>query len=127
MTAQHFDLFGSVKTEAGTGRPIVDFAEATKEGAYVRFFETAFEWEQIDFILYPYFWADPAATWQKRLSMSFDDPQTEAFMRAGFAELRYRCGGGSTMRSGCSLQKGRLPSSATEPRRQLAILTTYPM
>jgi hypothetical protein len=87
LTGQHFERFGSIQSEPGTSRPLIDFSECVKEGSYIRFFETAFEWEQIDFVLYPYFWANPAATWQKRLTMSFDDAQTEAFMRAGYARV----------------------------------------
>jgi hypothetical protein len=87
LTGQHFDAFGAIGTSVGIGRPVIDFKEAASEGTYARFFETAFEWEQIEFVLYPYFWTNPAAAWQQRLSMTFDDPMTEAFMRAGFARV----------------------------------------
>jgi hypothetical protein len=87
LTGQHFDAFGAIRPDAITGRPLIDFSEAAAEGAYVRFFETAIEWENIEYVLYPYFWANPKESWQKQLSMTFDDPQTEAFMRAGQARV----------------------------------------
>lgn len=46
ITGQHFDRFNSIAI-GPWGYPQVNLYEAEAEGEYVRFFEQAFEWEQI--------------------------------------------------------------------------------
>lgn len=85
LTAQHFDLFGAI--DSGTlGLPEIDFAEAGTEGDYIRFFEQAFEWRNMTFVYYPYFWGRKE-NWNERLLAEDADPNFEAFLKAGAARL----------------------------------------
>ncbi|HEX2493116.1 MAG TPA: hypothetical protein VHK24_05025 [Steroidobacter sp.] len=63
-----------------------DLATSPDVGAWVRFFEQAFEWEKIAYTFYPYFWAR-MDRWTERLQLQNDDPQFEAFLKAGHARV----------------------------------------
>ncbi|HEU4507650.1 MAG TPA: hypothetical protein VFR78_05395 [Pyrinomonadaceae bacterium] len=85
FTAQHFDLFGAISTSP-QGYPQANLAEAAAEGKYVRFFEQAFEWEQMMYFFYPYFWGRKP-NWLKRVLLQDTDPRFAEFMKAGFARV----------------------------------------
>ena len=55
-------------------------------GASVRWFEQAFEWENIAYVLYPYFWGR-RATWVDRMNLQVDDPLFKQFLQAGYARV----------------------------------------
>ncbi|MFG2563228.1 hypothetical protein [Streptomyces sp. NPDC048496] len=55
-------------------------------GAVVAFFERAFEWENLMYTCYPYYWARPQR-WQELLLTQDPDPQFEAFLKAGAARV----------------------------------------
>jgi hypothetical protein len=92
MTDQHFDAFhaiqNSVLTESADKIKIqeINVGESWLEGPYVRFFEQAFEWEQMTWILYPYFWGRKA-NWHQRVDYQDDDPAFEEFIKAGYARV----------------------------------------
>lgn len=86
LTAQHFDLFDAVNPAPSTQLAEIDLAEARAEGAYVRFFEHAFEWEQMTWITYPYFWGRKSE-WTNRLSYDDPDPLFNDFLKAGFCRV----------------------------------------
>jgi hypothetical protein len=52
----------------------------------VAFFERAFEWENMMYIYYPYFWARPEK-WRELILIQDIDPQFEAFLKAGAARV----------------------------------------
>jgi hypothetical protein len=83
ITQQRYDAFDATKD--GTP-PYFDFAEASDEGAYVRFFEQAFEWDQLQYVFYPYFWARKS-TWIDRFVKQDVDPVFLDFLRAGSARV----------------------------------------
>ncbi|MBB6569711.1 hypothetical protein HPO96_09400 [Kribbella sandramycini] len=83
LTDQHFDLFDAVVTSAGNGLPQIDVKEAAAEGAYVRFFEQAFEWEHMSWVSYPYFWGSKDQ-WDERLGYDDPDPAFVDFLQAGY-------------------------------------------
>jgi hypothetical protein len=85
LTAQNFELFGSV-VPGSDGLPNIDFDKATLETPYIRFFEQAFEWENIQYIFYPYFWAK-RDTWIERFNYDDVDPLFSQFLRAGEARV----------------------------------------
>ncbi|MET0522138.1 MAG: hypothetical protein ABW156_09220 [Jiangellaceae bacterium] len=63
--------------------PVPKLPEARAKGRYVQFLEQAFEWQQLSYICYPYFWASPPA-WIELMSRSDDaDPFLTAFLQAG--------------------------------------------
>ena len=66
--------------------PQIDLDRINHLGPYIRFFEQAFEWHNIAYVLYPYFWTR-VGQWPKRLSHQDVDPQFEAFLKAGAARV----------------------------------------
>lgn len=55
-------------------------------GAVVAFFERAFEWENLMYSCYPYYWGR-TARWEKLLLMHDLNPEFEAFLKAGAARV----------------------------------------
>ncbi|MDR6687895.1 hypothetical protein J2Y41_003471 [Arthrobacter sp. 1088] len=63
----------------------IDPVSADLQAPVVRFFEEAFEWEQMTYMFAPYFWGR-RRTWTLRQNLSVpNDPRHEAFLRAGSA------------------------------------------
>ncbi|MFD0472961.1 hypothetical protein ACFQ0B_35310 [Nonomuraea thailandensis] len=85
LTDQHFDMFDAIDG-GGLGVAEIDVSEAAAEGAYVRFFEQAFEWEHLTWIAYPYFWGRKSM-WDDRVSYEDPDPVFNQFLRAGFCRV----------------------------------------
>jgi len=85
FTAQQYDLFGAIEF-SGEGYPQPLLAEADAEGRYIRFFEQAFEWEQMTYLYYPYFWGRKA-NWTVRALMQDVDSQFAEFLKAGSARI----------------------------------------
>jgi hypothetical protein len=78
--------FGSV-TLGGDSEPAIDFPASVAQGNIISFYEQAFEWEQLTFSLYPYFWARHDA-WQNAFQSNADpDPLHNAFLNAGGARV----------------------------------------
>ena len=86
ITGQYFDKFSAI-LESATREARIDFDEAAAEGNYARFFEQAFEWENMTWELYPYYWAR-RSTWVDRLLKHDVDPVHAEFLKAGYARLR---------------------------------------
>jgi hypothetical protein len=86
LTDQHFDLFDAIETAGSTGLPQINVSEAAAEGAYVRFFEQAFEWEHISWVTYPYFWGRKDQ-WEEKLGYDDPDPAFTDFVQAGFCRV----------------------------------------
>jgi hypothetical protein len=86
LTDQSYDLFDAIETSATNGLPQVDVAEAGAEGAYVRFFEQAFEWEEMTWVTYPYFWGRKSQ-WSERLTYEDPDPVFNEFLKAGYCRV----------------------------------------
>ena len=66
--------------------PTVDAIGAQIDGRTVAFFEQAFEWSNMTFSLYPYFWARKS-TWLSRIAYDDPDPTFNSFLRAGYARV----------------------------------------
>jgi hypothetical protein len=86
LTEQHFDLFDAIDADSN-GLPQIDFEETRSEGTYVRFFEQAFEWENLSWVTYPYFWGRKA-TWLDKIAIEDDDVDFEAFLKAGYVRVQ---------------------------------------
>ncbi|MFI6539344.1 hypothetical protein ACIBHY_43290 [Nonomuraea sp. NPDC050547] len=86
LTDQHFDLFDAVVDSPVNGLPQIDVAEAAVEGAYVRFFEQAFEWEHMSWVSYPYFWGSKDQ-WDERLGYDDPDPAFTEFLQSGYCRV----------------------------------------
>jgi hypothetical protein len=85
LTKQHFDMFDSIEI-GPTGLPQTNLTEAETEGRYIRFFEQAFEWENITYILYPYYWGRKE-NWCDKIKFEDADPQFVDFITAGAARV----------------------------------------
>jgi hypothetical protein len=82
FTGDDYSQFNAV---SGTP-PVVDLAEAVDEGKFIQFFEQAFEWEQLTYLFYPYFWSRNS-TWNKRVAFNDKDPRFNQFLQAGAARV----------------------------------------
>ncbi len=60
---------------------------ACKKGAEVRFFENAFEWQNMLYVLYPYFWGKKSK-YVSALHIVDPDPDFAAFLKAGAARVQ---------------------------------------
>lgn len=85
LTEQHFDLFNAVQT-GSFGVPQLNLTENAAEGPYVRFFEHAFEWEQMTWFTYPYFWGRKSQ-WTERIAYEDSDPIFNQFLKAGYCRV----------------------------------------
>jgi hypothetical protein len=72
--------------EAALPAPDVTNPAFEDDMARVRFLEQAFEWENLSYTLYPYFWGR-VTEWRHRLALVEDDPMFENFLRAGAARV----------------------------------------
>ncbi len=86
LTGQNYEYFNSMKYNIPpTGYPQMDLDDADDEGNYIRFFEQAFEWENMTYLFYPYFWAKNSSS---LLQLSDNDPLFERFLQAGSARVQ---------------------------------------
>lgn len=65
---------------------IADYDRAVRVGRSVQFFEQVFEWEQMTYLFYPYFWAD-RTLWEGMMTEANGDPVFQAFLAAGYARV----------------------------------------
>ncbi len=86
LTAQHFDAFDAVQQEPGE-YPQFDVDEALLEGGYIQFFEQAFEWQNLTYVFYPYFWGRKHE-WPTVSLRDDVDPLFGQFLRAGAARVQ---------------------------------------
>jgi hypothetical protein len=66
--------------------PQVDLDQAVRIGEEIQFLEQAFEWENLTYVLYPYFWAD-SHRWTELADMTGADPEFARFLRSGSARV----------------------------------------
>lgn len=59
-----------------------DLAKATAVAPDIQFLEQAFEWQNIVYVCYPYYWADPV-TWDARRLIEAGDVALAQFLQAG--------------------------------------------
>ena len=82
LTGEHYQNFNSMSGNP----PEIDLVDAAIEGKFIQFFEQAFEWEQMTYLFYPYFWGRKE-NWVK-VSTTFDnDPLFTRFLQAGSARV----------------------------------------
>jgi hypothetical protein len=83
ITRQRYESFDTV--EDGDP-PFFDFDLAAERGSFTRFFEQAFEWDQLQYVFYPYYWSR-ADRWAKRFLRQDVDPSFLEFLQAGAARV----------------------------------------
>jgi hypothetical protein len=80
------DQFGALNAGADD-EPVIDEAATLGQGPAIAFYEQAFEWEQLIYSLYPYFWGRHA-TWRQGVDSGGDpDALHEAFLDSGVARV----------------------------------------
>jgi hypothetical protein len=86
FSLQRFENFDAMFDGDISNLPKFAFQDSIDEGKFVRFFEQAFEWENMTYEFYPYFWGKKK-NWIKINSISDGDPIFEKFLKAGFARV----------------------------------------
>ena len=67
--------------------PVLDIHRSCQQGSFIRFFENAFEWNNMTYIFYPYFWGRKAK-WNNALHLTDPDLDFAAFLKAGAARVQ---------------------------------------
>lgn len=70
-----------------SSEPALDIETACKNGKLIRFLENAFEWNNMSYICYPYFWGR-YSKWSAALHFTDPDPDFAAFLKAGAARVQ---------------------------------------
>ena len=88
MTGQHFKQFNSMTDppDKPAHYPEIMINDALGEGRIIQFFEQAFEWEQMTYVYYPYFWGRKK-NWVEVNRITDPDPMFEQFRTAGAARV----------------------------------------
>ena len=88
LTGQRFDDFNAVNLNvAPNGFPEIDFTDAKAEGEFIKFFEQAFEWTNMTYVFYPYFWSNKKE-WMMLSKLDDSDPLYTQFLQAGSARVQ---------------------------------------
>lgn len=86
FSLQRFENFDAMFDGDISNLPKFAFGESIEEGKFVKFFEQAFEWENMTYEFYPYFWGKKK-NWLKVTSIKDTDPLFDKFLKAGFAKV----------------------------------------
>jgi hypothetical protein len=97
MDTYQFGSFDAMKDTIGTPPgffpvgdisipPDFDIFDALNEGKIIQFFEQAFEWENITYLFYPYFWGR-VSQWTHKIMTYDTDPLFTKFLQAGSARV----------------------------------------
>ncbi|MER8595987.1 hypothetical protein NKH33_31395 [Mesorhizobium sp. M1182] len=86
MRVETFDgpLFDAIVNVSD--QPEIDPVVSDRQKPIVSFFEEAFEWREMSYFLYPYFWGRRSA-WNARLATTGTDFRHTAFLQAGAARV----------------------------------------
>lgn len=85
LTRQWYDRPSSLRA-VGTAPPTFDLVVAQAYGSFTRFIEQSFEWHQIQFAFYPYYWSDKN-NWHEKFEVDNPDYNFQQFLQAGFARV----------------------------------------
>jgi hypothetical protein len=118
LTSQHFDLFGNVAVDSLGNSEIASLSKAAALGKYTNFVERAFEWENMTWALYPYYWARKE-TWPDRMRFRSPDPVMQDFVRAGAARVSLPARVGFALEALYFLERGKVwgPGPVLDARR----------
>jgi hypothetical protein len=70
----------------GSDDPRIDFDELAQSASEIRFLNQAFEWENLTWVLYPYFWGRQSE-WNTKLLWEDPDTRFVEFLKAGAARV----------------------------------------
>ncbi|WP_342755260.1 hypothetical protein AAGQ96_08440 [Pantoea sp. MBD-2R] len=88
MTGQHFNQFDAMTSPEDQPKDLPEMKplEALKEGRYIQFFEQAFDWPQLTWLYYPYFWGRKK-NWVGVSNLTDSDALFASFLQAGAARV----------------------------------------
>lgn len=87
FTGERLEWFNAMKSQqASFEYPEIDLKALPKQAAYIQFFEQAFEWANVTYRFYPYFWGRKAG-WIVNSLMQDTDPIFTKFLQAGAARV----------------------------------------
>ena len=86
LTGSRFNGRPAMTQATDTQPARIDFPAATATAAEIQFLEQSFEWENMSYMLYPYFWAD-VAKWAELQGIESADPDFDRFLRSGSARV----------------------------------------
>ena len=111
VTRQRFEGFNSVHDG---DPPFFGFPDAAEQGSYIRFFEQAFEWDQMQYVFYPYFWSRQEK-WAERFLRADVDETFLDFLKAGAARVVVPARPGFEEALTYFLETGEIWNGAGEP------------
>ncbi|MFS0895590.1 hypothetical protein [Microbacterium sp. 179-I 3D3 NHS] len=88
LTGQHFSSFDAMTNppDVPAHIPEVRIGRALDIGPVIQFFEQAFEWAQMTYLYFPYFWGGKKR-WVETSTASDPDPEMQSFLQAGSARV----------------------------------------
>lgn len=86
LIGSRFNGEPAVETDQQTGEPNVRISHAQTVATNVQFFEQAFEWENMVYICYPYYWAR-RTQWPTDAISATSDPEFDQFLNCGSARV----------------------------------------
>jgi hypothetical protein len=86
FAGEDFREYNAMQLTSPRGYPEFSLSEAQAEGSRVQFFQQAFEWDQMTYLFYPYFWGRKK-NWVDRLKLDDVDPVFAGFLKAGYARV----------------------------------------
>ncbi len=86
LMGQRFNGEPAIDEPSATAEPNVQLNQAAIVGPTVQFFEQAFEWENIVYICYPYYWGR-RAQWPTNVLTATADPEFDQFLNSGSARV----------------------------------------
>jgi len=87
LTGQIYDSFAGIFEGRANEYPEINFRRAREEKDYVKFFEQAFEWSNMTYVFYPYFWAKKYNKWLDLSTIQNNDSAHAAFLRSSYARV----------------------------------------
>jgi hypothetical protein len=88
LSCQFYDRFNAMKRNVEPcGYPEMDLEQAQRDGAFIQFFEQAFEWNLMNYLFYPYFWGQKCS-WPEKVQQVSNDPLFDKALSAGAARIQ---------------------------------------
>lgn len=109
---------GGLGTDHTGEPPQFDLDDAQDDGETIRFLEHAFEWSQLQYVFYPYFWSRPRADlsgWSDRFLARNGDYTMEEFLKAGYARVVVPVREGFKEAAGFFVETGEVFAGLGEP------------
>lgn len=88
MSSQRFDSFDAATNGIlnVSGYPEILFEEAKAEGRFVKYFEQVYDWANMTYIFYPYFYGKKR-NWLTITRIDDNDPLFTKFLQSGYARV----------------------------------------